>query len=699
MQLIEPDPSCELFAQCPLDLRKEIREWQRAFSAVDFSAGVGKALSRVAKMMGVSVATTRRYYDRLRQSNGHWTGLADGRRIAHVVNGNLTGRKEFRQGLTALAERHHRKSRPAYRKFCSAWSAREPMPGCDDFPGWPEVPFSYRTFCRILQEETDHRKMQSIRISTSSKSGAGLAQVFTTRVGLYPGAVYQFDDVWHDNYVTLGNDPVPRRVLELGVLDLFSGCRFHWGCKPRIRKEDGKMENLKEREMRFFLAGVLWNFGVSPRGTRMMVEHGTAALSEDVVGILHDSGLGIEVDRQPIEGKQAALTGFWPGTEGGNFRAKAALESVHNLMHNDLAHLALQTGSHHSGIAAPVTTDRQLAYIQKIITEVLKKVPHRKDLLRLPSLDFHSQFLPFINDYYRLGLNGRTDHDLEGWGKLGFITTEYTAVPGSGQFLSAQQFLALPDASQAIIREASRQQPEQWTRRRKLSPGEVWNAGRRDLVKAPAPLICDILGKDLGREVTVRGSYIRFKDQAISSEEMIYQARAIHLNGAQRELRDGEKFMAFANPFAPDSLFLLDARDRYLGHCELVQRVTATDRTALMAAAGQKAKRNAEILEPLRIRHAEQVNDARQMRDHNRRVIDGDAVTAEEITEARQASARNAVRTRKANEITAAIGDEGMDPANLMPDPCSDDEEPWQAPSTEEDNPFDPANLYDPDSL
>ena len=48
--------------------------------------------------------------------------------------------------------------------------------------------------------------------------------------------------------------------------------------------------------MRFFLAGVLWNFGVSPRGTRMMVERGTAAIREDVAAIAafaHRSG-GVE---------------------------------------------------------------------------------------------------------------------------------------------------------------------------------------------------------------------------------------------------------------------------------------------------------------------------------------------------------------------------------------------------------------------
>jgi hypothetical protein len=651
LQLTHPTPDSDAFADLPLDLRREVKDWLRAFDGVASWQNIGHALANVAAIMGVSAPTARRKYDALRAEGGDWRAIADGRRTRRAAGNHGTANREFRNFITALAERHQRNSTAAYRKFCEAWKARTPMPGFEDFDGWPKIPFSKRTFLRIVAEETDARRLRSIRVGTSSKSGADLAQVFTTRQGLYPGAVYQFDDVWHDNFVTIGHDPDPVRVLELGVLDLFSGCRFHWGCKPRMRKADGSgMENLKEREMRFFLAGVLWNHGTSPRGTRIMVEHGTAAIRADVAEMLEASGLGISIDRQPIEGKQQALTGYWPGTEGGNFRAKAHLESLHNLMHNDLSHLLLQTGSPSSGLAGPVTTDRQISYIQRILKSVLDKAPHRAELLRLPSLDFHSQFLPYLNDYYTLGLNGRTDHELEGWKALGFLKTEYTLAPGSGQYLSGDQFLALPDNTQTMLREAARADSAAYTRRRNLSPLEVWNSGRRDLRPAPAPLICDILGKDLAREVKVRGSYIRFRDQDISPDELIYAARVHMHGGAQRELRDGEKFLAFANPFAPSDLFLLDARDRYLGVCRLEQRITATDRTGIIAAAGFKSQRNAEILQPLRNRHAETVQETREMRAHNAKVIAGDPVTPEETAAARSASAHKATSTRRARE-------------------------------------------------
>src|SRR5690606_17931183 len=99
-------------------------------------------------------------------------------------------------------------------------------------------------------------------------------------VGLWPGAVIQLDDMWHDNWVTVprGNKPVFARVLELAAMDLFSAHRFHWGCKPRLRRDDGTMENIGGKDGRLFLAGLLHRFGRCPRGMAFMVEHATMSI-------------------------------------------------------------------------------------------------------------------------------------------------------------------------------------------------------------------------------------------------------------------------------------------------------------------------------------------------------------------------------------------------------------------------------------
>jgi hypothetical protein len=424
---------------------------------------------------------------------------------------------------------------------------------------------------------------------------------------------------------------------------------------PRIEKPEGGMRNIRGPEMRQFIAGWLWNYGTHPAGTRMMLEHGTAALPSDVIALLEDNCTGLSIDLQPIEGRQNALLNYWGGSQGGNFRAKAALESIHNLIHNDLAHLALQTGSPSSGLTGPHTTEVKAAWMEKTLRAIAEKAPQRLHLFRkMGALDFYAEFIPLLTDYYTHGLNGRTDHQLEGWEKLGFIRTEYTAAPGSGHYLSDSEFLTLPKESQFAITHAAKQTPSAWTRRRKLSPMEVWNSGRQHLRPAAAPLICDILGRDLAREVTVKGAYIRFRDQDVAPEELIYQARAQFLNGAQRELPSGEKYSAMVLPFSPRHLFLLDARDRYVGHCELVQRVTSTDRPSLIAAASHKAHRNAEIMEPLRVRHAEQTASEAADRAFNSRLADPSAaITPDEIHSSRVAAGKQAHRTAAANRLQA----------------------------------------------
>lgn len=638
-----PDRSDAEWCQTPQAERLRVSRWLQAMERCDSPAAIAAAMNTPLK-------TVYRKLGDYKASGCDWRALVDGRR-AKPARECRTNLKHFRAHLSGLAGDHQRNSRAAVRKLREAWARRDVIPGYEDLAGWPAMPAGWSTpnLMRIIRETATKPQLRAKRVGTNSKSGAALAQVFSTRVGLYPGAVYQFDDVWHDHLVTVGRDRRPTRVLELGVLDLFSASRFAWGAKPRMPKADGSgMEGIKEREMRFFLASILWNFGYSPRGTILCAENGTAAIRDDIEAILMDNlGGAVTVRRAPIEGRQQALTGYWPGSEGGNFRAKAALESLHSLIHNDLANLPLQLGNGRDN--CPVTTSRQEQYILRVMRDVLAKAPHRAELIQLPAWDFHSDFLPFLRDYYEFGLNGRTEHELEGWAKLGFIRTEYAAAPGTGQYLTGEQFLALPAASRLAISAAAQADPVLWTRKRSLSPAEVFQSGRSDLRRIDPVVVCDILTKDLAREAKVSGAYIEFQDIDISPEPLIYEARMRCPEGAFRELASGEKYQVFANPFAPETLFMQDASGRYLGACPLVKRVGQLDNAAFRAAAGHKAQRNAEILQPLRIRHAEAPLEAQAMREHNRRVIAGDPILPEEISAARSLTARASASARLGN--------------------------------------------------
>ncbi len=675
LTLTKPDYSSTEWADIPADQRSMIRLKLDAFEGAP-ARGIVAWIAEQAPRFGMQPGGWKAQYYAYRET-GDWRVFADKRTADLAPAEEATTRTpRFICYLLTLVESYQRKNAPAFRELRRRWRVRDQqIPGYEGWPGHPEVPagWSNRNLADIVKAESNKARMQSIRIGTSSKTNPFLPGVLTTRVGLWPGAVIQLDDVWHDNYVSHGKKREIVRVLELGALDLFSGHRFHWGAKPRRRRENGSWETLAGKDMRLFLAGMLHRFGYCPQGMMFLSELQTAKVDEAVARTLHDATGGlVRVDYQPIE-RHSALTNYWGGSEGGNFHAKACLESTHALMHNDLAALAMQTGSPSSGLKGPVTTDRQLAYIARMLLKVQEKVPHRLDLLRLPVMDFHREFIPFLTDYYLFGLGLRTDHELEGWHELGHVITEYTALPGSGTYFDQTAFLALPDVSQAIIREAARQAPAQWTRERKLSPLEVF--GRKERWNpVSSTTLCDIAGADLAREVKAHKGFLTFEDAEISADPLIYKAK--YSSGPRRgeEIGHGEKVNLVVFPFddaAP--AIAIDAKGRVLGELALHKRVIPIDpqafkstapydhrpdirSEALKRAAGEKHERQADIVEPLRINHAERVQEARDLREHNRRIADPNTpVTGEEIAAHRQEK-----RTVRAAGAASDLADEAL---------------------------------------
>jgi len=668
-----PDFESPSWESIPGEVRADVRRWLTAFRDRP-EHGITEWLRTLASDMGVSYQTARRKYDDIRNNGGDWSILVDQRKATTARAATAKARQpRFTAHLCKLVEENGRKSAPAFKVLKRQWRARvTAIPGYEDWQGWPQIPAGWtdRNLARIVEESTNIARLQSIRVGTSSKTNPYLPTVLTTRVGLHPGAIIQLDDQWHDNLVTVGKKRELVRVLELGALDVFSSDRFHWGARPRRKRENDTYETLGGKDMRLFLAGMFHKFGYAPQGTMLMSEHQTAKVSEDIARILYDSSHGlIRVNYQPIEGKQAALCGYWNGTEGGNFRAKAALESTHNLIRNDMGNLPMQLGSFSSGIQGSVNTSRQVAYISKIIRDVLAKVPHRLDLLKLPTLDFHSQFLPLLHDYYELGLATRTDHDLEGWERLGHVITEYCAIPNGNEFFSEQDFLKLPDPSQQIIRHAASQSPAAWTRRRNLSPREVW-LGRPRFNSIPPAVIIEMLTGDLAREVRASKGFLTFSDQEIAPDPLVYYSRYCTGPNQGREIPHGEKVLMFVLPWDDAHAIVVDAKQRYLGEVELYKRVTPVDTSAfgsdapfeerpeirsaeLIRAAGVKHERIATLMEPSRIIHAPRVQEAKDLREHNRKVISGEPVTAEEIHQAHVAAGHQGQRTAAANRLQA----------------------------------------------
>lgn len=606
-------------AQLPAEVRHEADAWHQAFQSV--TPPITEALRTVARRMGVSFSTTRKKYSEWK-AHGYEAVINHSklkRPEAHLS-------KDFIDWFRALAEGNQRKTRPAYRHFKKRWQNGEEIPGLDNSLPRHVLPAGC-SYANLHRKVKDAFALEAMRFGLGRAKSKHGPKAFTTRVGLWPGSHYMFDDMWHDNLVVYRDQVV--RVLEFDALDVFSGCKVGWGTKPRFKREDGKWDGLKESMMRMLVASLLWRHGYSQRGTVLRVEHGTAAIRDELEKLLHDHTGGlITVDRSEIIGREQAVSGMYDGQGGGNPRFKGALESMRNLYHNELAMLPGQTGKDRDHL--PETTWGIQKASEDLIkaAEVLAKThPQRVAHLQNPLLIYHGQFLPLLMDVYET-INNRTWHDLEGWAECGHEVVEYRMSPDADQWLTPQTFQQLPAVSQQMLVQTA-QADDRFLRRRKLSPSEVWDGGRQGLVRIEDWMVADILGQDMTVERKRKGCYFEFQDQELHPELLRYEARIRTRDGHDQELRD-DKYLTLVNPFDLDQMFIMDARGRSLGVARRVQRSSMADVEGLQRQWAHNKERMSELLGPIKQRHAAMTRERTRMAEHNARVLDTNRPFTEE---------------------------------------------------------------------
>ncbi len=602
-----------LLGTLPQDVRREAEQWRDALLSV--SKPIERSLARIAAAMGCSVGTARRKYDDFRKNNFSISVLIN---RAKLPERESALHPDFIAWIKAKAEKNQRKTRPAWRAFCREWSSGAEIPGLDN---------SLPRYCLPSGCGYDNvqRKIRDSFATTAMRQGLGAAiakcgpQIFSNRAALWYGSHLMIDDVWHDNFVVFRNQIV--RVLELDALDVFSGCLVGHGTKPRFRREDGTMDGLKEKYARLLVANVFFQEGYSLRGSTIMAEHGTAAVSERVAKLLHDRTGGlIRLRESGITEQEQAICG-WRGRGKGNPRFKAALESLRNLKHNELASLPGQTGYDRND--RPEFLHGQLQECEdmlKAMTVLAVKHPQRARQLRLNLLDYHADFLPLLMDVYR-EINARTWHQLQGWHEAGNIVIEYRTAPSAERWLTNDEFSLLPAISQNLLIEAAKTDPS-YIQTRKLSPAEVRERHRHGLQRLPAFVVGEILGEDCARELKVKGAYFNeFTDQELCPEPLRYESVIVTPEGKRLQLTDGT-YLAFVNPFDLEQLFVHDARQKCLGIAPRVQRIDPSDTKALERAYGYRAHRIAELKAPILARHAATVREETARLEHNARVLD-----------------------------------------------------------------------------
>jgi hypothetical protein len=613
MQLIHSDIS--FLGTLPPDVRDDVEQWRDRLLTV--TKPVTASLRRIAAATGVSVKTAARKYYAFKASGCDVRSLVNRARVPETES-NLT--PEFLEWFKALAEKNQRKNRPAHRKFCSLWKSGAQIPGLDN---------SLPRHCLPPGTGYDNiqKRIRDAFATTAMRNGLGMAvakfgpKIFSTRAKLWYGSHLMIDDMWHDNFVVFGRQIV--RVLELDCMDVFSGYLVTFGCKPRFRRDDGTFDNLKEKFARLITASVFYHEGFSERGTEIIAEHGTAAISDRMKKILFDrTGGKICVRESGITGEEQAVIG-WRGQGKGNPRFKAALESIRNLKHNELAMLPAQTGRNVE--SRPEYTHGQLVQCAeeiKAMAVLAAKNPLRARQLKLNLLDYHADFLPLLMDVYAV-INSRDWHDLEGWHAAGNMAIEYRMSPTAENWLTDGQFSELPLVSRELLLQTAQADPR-FIRQRKLSPAEVRARDGRNLVKIPPFVVCELLGDDCAREdMTVKGAYFNeFSDQELAPEPLLFESRIITPEGREEQLSDG-KYTCFVNPFDLDQFFVCDARKRCLGMAPRVTRVDRNDADALRRQFGHRSQRIAELKQPLLARHAQTVRDEIKRLEHNTAVLTG----------------------------------------------------------------------------
>ena len=658
--------------------KADVLSWAEAFSeAAKAGVGVGPSLAMVAERMRVSVATARRQYDWVSKgkklASGKlvcgWRALVDYRQHkTDDVDTSIPAAtvQWFKQIIEQFKGRKNC-LKQAHKRCVELWRVTDyPIPGYEirppaDVHGIPKG-WSYSNFLQLVKESKFVRAMAN----TGSKAASQFAfHIPTTRVGLEAGQYMMLDDVWHDFKVKPTLKAPAGRLLELTALDLFSAKKICYGLKCETTDDiTGIRKRLQERDMRFLLAAMFSLHGYRKAGTTLVCESGTAVVRDDIAAALFDcTGGAIHVETGKCKGSPA-FPGWYRGRAGGNPRFKAALESSFNLVHNATAMLPGQTGSNER-VNGPEElygrTENDKALLKAIAGLQLR--PEKLDMIRWDFM-LMSQASSILSDIYAW-LDSRTEHDLEGWETAQLVTGQFRVNPRSPHWTPTY---ALPmqtqDHADAM---ASLMKLPGCFSLRKMSPSEVWEREASGLVKIPMSVLPQIIGADLSeeRKLNDHGAFL-FEDSSISHEPMRYQGIAVNAQGHQVLLNNNESYRTFCNPFDARFLLVCDAKGRYIGRCERVNKVCRADDQGMHRAMGQAAHANAARARAFLGRNAGQADQRSEDDQWNETILSGAPVLESEIETAETVrDARVTAGDRKAatehGDFAAASTEPGQD--------------------------------------
>jgi hypothetical protein len=639
-----------------------------------------QVIERAADSLGVSVPTVNRFV-RAFAIHG-WKGLIDQR--GKNVRTLPPEFKEFVRTLHLQCQRTTT-GREVHRMLIERWTlwktsgdARHAIPGYDEPPhaeatgypmGWSED--------NILRMRPDGYSLTVAR-QGAKKAADYLPSILKTRVGSRFGAVVFFDDQDYDLKIApRGVGQKAIRPQGFNCLDYFTGAFMHHAI--RLRWWDvaaDQFRTLTQQDFTWFVISYLQRHGyrADSTGTTLVFEHGTATgfnnrtLSTAGGFSNFDEALAavscgkIHVNRSGLFNSPAFAGMLFRPQSTGNFRFKAPLESLFNLVRNRMAALPGATGRNRD--LKPLEQYGVDLYTGQMLKLYEQLDERHRELIRYPILTAE-QFGELAARVYE-AINARTDHALQGWEECGFVAPQMRFTPDErSPWLSQAEILDLPESSRTALL-ANMEKPGH-VRTARLSPAEVARQFGGDLTRLPDAVIPLLVPLQWARPATVRSDRtIAIQDQMLGPEAFQYVCRIEGSHGAT-VLNPGMKLLCYLNPFAPARLVVCREDGAFIGTLHQMTRAGFTDQDAILDQLKTRAAMKADMDTAVRPHLAGLIEDRKEMKRVNDRLAAGKPVLPEDIAAARSEAGRKATRTAAANRLQSHGS--AIDWDNYQPEP------------------------------
>jgi hypothetical protein len=624
----------------------------------------GEIAKQAAAALGCSVPTVGRFVRSFR--TGGWQALIDMR--GKHVGGLPEAFKGYVKQLHLQFQRSN-SGREVQRQLIERWQLWQQtgdqlyaLPGFDSPPpagpkGYP-VGFSEDT---ILRLKPDNYALALVR--QGAKSAAGfLPSILSTRHGLAFGEVVMFDDQQYD--VRVAARGTSQRVLRpegFNCIDYLSGCFMSHAIRLRWWDiEADQSRTLSNQEFTWFVISYLQRHGYrsDERGTTFVFEHGTAngfnnrSLTTAAGFSNFDEALAavslgnIRVQRSGLFNAPAFSGMLFRPQSSGNPNHKAPLESMFQYVRNRMAALPGATGRNRD--EKPAEQYGMDLYTGQLLKLYERLDERHRELIRFPVMTA-AEFGTVAAAVYD-AINARTDHELEGWEKCGFVAPQFRWTPdGDSPWLPRDKVMALPEDARAAL--LAKAEIPGHIRTHKLSPAEVARQHAGELTRLPDHAIPLLLPIQWARPATVKSDRtIAIKDQMMGPEAFQYVARFEGRDGTHT-LKPGTTVLCYLNPFAPERMVICREDGSFLGTLTQQTRSGFLDQAAILDQLKTRAAMKADLDADVRPHLQGMMAERAEMKNVNARLAAGKPVMPDEIAEARSEAGKEGQRTAAANRL------------------------------------------------